>query len=189
MAVAPRLPPSFPRHVHAAGPNPAPILGLQVRVRPSNAAERTVEGGDVPILSVLGTGTILLNLKHRCDPYRFNFDHALPDSATQEDVFEVAGYPLVDNCLAGYNSSIFAYGQTGAGKTHTMLGSLTDAAGRGLAPRVFEYLFERVGAEEDAQGREALRYHCRCRQALPTPAHLLLLCYPRPSAAAGAVTL
>jgi hypothetical protein len=32
------------------------------------------------------------------------------------------GAPVVDNCLSGYNSSVFAYGQTGAGKTHTMTG-------------------------------------------------------------------
>jgi kinesin family protein 15 len=34
------------------------------------------------------------------------------------------GAPVVDNCLSGYNSSIFAYGQTGAGKTFTMTGRL-----------------------------------------------------------------
>lgn len=37
----------------------------------------------------------------------------------------VAGLPMVDNVVAGYNSSIFAYGQTGAGKTYTMLGALS----------------------------------------------------------------
>lgn len=39
-------------------------------------------------------------------------------------VCAVAGHPIVENCLAGYNSSIFAYGQTGAGKTYTMIGQL-----------------------------------------------------------------
>ena len=49
-------------------------------------------------------------------------------SGRPEWVFEnaVAGHPIVENCIAGYNSSIFAYGQTGAGKTHTMQGSLED---------------------------------------------------------------
>ena len=40
------------------------------------------------------------------------------------------GRPIVDNCLAGYNSSILAYGQTGSGKTYTMLGALPQGAGR-----------------------------------------------------------
>lgn len=39
-----------------------------------------------------------------------------------------AGKPIVDNCMGGYNSSIFAYGQTGAGKTYTMQGPLVAAA-------------------------------------------------------------
>jgi Cdc6-like AAA superfamily ATPase len=38
-----------------------------------------------------------------------------------------AGKPIVDNCMGGYNSSIFAYGQTGAGKTYTMQGPLAAA--------------------------------------------------------------
>jgi hypothetical protein len=37
----------------------------------------------------------------------------------QEAVFEAAGRPIAENCVAGYNATIFAYGQTGAGKTHT----------------------------------------------------------------------
>ena len=37
----------------------------------------------------------------------------------------VTGRPIVESCLAGYNASIFAYGQTGAGKTHTMVGQLS----------------------------------------------------------------
>ena len=40
------------------------------------------------------------------------------------------GRPIVDNCLAGYDSSILAYGQTGSGKTYTMLGALPQGAGR-----------------------------------------------------------
>lgn len=38
----------------------------------------------------------------------------------------VVGQAVVDNCMAGYNSSIFAYGQTGSGKTHTVMGVLDD---------------------------------------------------------------
>lgn len=38
----------------------------------------------------------------------------------------VAGRPIVENCLAGYNSCIFAYGHTGSGKTFTMLGPQAD---------------------------------------------------------------
>lgn len=55
---------------------------------------------------------------------------------------------MVSNVMQGYNACCFAYGQTGAGKTHTMQGELgPDASGgpselRGLAPRVFQQVFQ-----------------------------------------------
>ncbi len=49
----------------------------------------------------------------------FTYDTVLGQESTQADVFEAAGRPIADNCVAGYNATIFAYGQTGAGKTHT----------------------------------------------------------------------
>lgn len=57
-------------------------------------------------------------LWHLADQLWLNSDPLHCDAA--------AGQPLVENCIAGYNSSIFAYGQTGSGKTHTMQGSLVD---------------------------------------------------------------
>ena len=63
---------------------------------------------------------------------------------------------MVSNVMQGYNACCFAYGQTGAGKTHTMLGELgADASGgpnelRGLAPRVFHQVFQvRVSRKTD----------------------------------------
>ncbi|PNX96039.1 kinesin-like protein KIN12B-like, partial [Trifolium pratense] len=82
------------------------------------------------------------------------------------DMFELIGVPLVENCLAGFNSSVFAYGQTGSGKTYTMWGppnslavenSIIDQQG-GLAPRVFERLFARINEEQTDQ----LQYQCHC---------------------------
>lgn len=60
----------------------------------------------------------------------------------------VVGQPMVSNVMQGYNACCLAYGQTGAGKTHTMQGEMgVGASGdpnplRGLAPRVFEKVFE-----------------------------------------------
>ncbi|KAK8944450.1 Kinesin-like protein KIN12B [Platanthera zijinensis] len=69
-------------------------------------------------------------------------------SCYQHDIFQLVGVPLVENFLAGFNSSIFTYGQTGSGKTYTIWGpssSLTmDCSSnqeRGLTPRVLEMLF------------------------------------------------
>ncbi|KAK1379074.1 hypothetical protein POM88_025818 [Heracleum sosnowskyi] len=55
---------------------------------------------------------------------------------------------MVENCLSGYNSCIFAYGHTGSGKTYTMHGDLGDKSSpdRRMTSRIFEFLFARIRA-------------------------------------------
>ncbi|KAL4173342.1 hypothetical protein KRP22_008495 [Phytophthora ramorum] len=148
------------------------------RVRPPNERERGVEasalGGSAGFfarsansaalakkcVSVPASGqSLFLHSKH--GPTRtFTFDRVFGEGATQNDVFDVVGAPITQACLEGYNGTIFAYGQTGSGKTFTMQGpddvidtetrGLTQdqLALRGLVPRVFDYLFHNVVAQE-----------------------------------------
>ncbi|KAJ0699671.1 putative plus-end-directed kinesin ATPase [Helianthus annuus] len=88
--------------------------------------------------------------------YQFTFDHVADVSSTQAsrsliDIFELVGAPLVENCLAGFNTSIFAYGQTGSGKYYTIWGPTNtlleeNAYGneQGLTSRIFARLFSRI---------------------------------------------
>ena len=71
---------------------------------------------------------------------------------------------------AGFNASIFVYGQTGAGKTFTITGDTSRqpddgslAQGCGLSLRVFQRLFDRI---TDLEG-EGIRYTVKCRWAGP----------------------
>ncbi|XWS52766.1 hypothetical protein CRYUN_Cryun11dG0100400 [Craigia yunnanensis] len=98
---------------------------------------------------------------------RFTFDLVADEHVSQENLFKVAGLPMVDNCMGGYNSCMFAYGQTGSGKTHTMLGDIEGGTRRhsvncGMTPRVFEYLFTRIQKEKEARKDEKLRFTCKC---------------------------
>lgn len=52
--------------------------------------------------------------------YSFVFDYVYDQSCSQEKVYETTARNVVDSALQGYNATIFAYGQTGAGKTYTM---------------------------------------------------------------------
>ena len=54
--------------------------------------------------------------------YRFTFDHVYDQSSGQKKVYDTTAKAVVDSALAGYNATIFAYGQTGTGKTYTMEG-------------------------------------------------------------------
>ncbi|KAJ6674737.1 KINESIN-LIKE PROTEIN KIN-12B [Salix viminalis] len=99
----------------------------------------------------------------------FTFDSVADTGATQLDMFQLVGAPLVENCLAGFNSSVFAYGQTGSGKTYTMWGPanvLSDenflCDQQGLTPRVFQRLFDRINEEQIKHTDKQLKYQCRC---------------------------
>nr|CCA16082.1 kinesinlike protein putative [Albugo laibachii Nc14] len=71
----------------------------------------------------------------------FTFDHAYFIDSTQEQVYNDIAKSIIDQALQGFNGTIFAYGQTGAGKTHTMMGSSEDL---GIVPRMYEDLFDRI---------------------------------------------
>ncbi|NXQ22218.1 KI18A protein, partial [Peucedramus taeniatus] len=66
-----------------------------------------------------------INKRQRKD-LKFMFDTVFDDSSSQLDVFEHTTKNLIDGFLNGYNCTVLAYGATGAGKTHTMLGSPED---------------------------------------------------------------
>lgn len=73
------------------------------------------------------------------------FDHVFPPSTAQQTVFEVTAKPVVTSCLAGFNGTIFAYGQTSSGKTFTMQGpSLHDKELKGLTPRMIEEIYNTI---------------------------------------------
>ncbi|KAK8677065.1 hypothetical protein V6N13_142621 [Hibiscus sabdariffa] len=85
------------------------------------------------------------------------------------DIFQLVGAPLVENCLAGFNSSVFAYGQTGSGKTYTIWGPANalfeeklSSDQQGLTPRVFQRLFDRINEEQIKHTDKQLKYQCRC---------------------------
>lgn len=63
----------------------------------------------------------------------------------QSDIFDYSIRPTVDDLLNGYNGTVFAYGQTGAGKSYTMMGSsIDDEVGRGVIPRIVQQIFASI---------------------------------------------
>ncbi|CAH2020963.1 unnamed protein product, partial [Acanthoscelides obtectus] len=81
------------------------------------------------------------------------FDHVFNQECTNSDVYGSVVKPLVDSFMEGFNATIFAYGQTSSGKTHTILGNKTDP---GLFQLVSNQLFQHVADQVDK------RYLIRC---------------------------
>ena len=62
-------------------------------------------------------------LDRRVKDLRFIFDRVFDEHANNQDIFDHTTKTIIDGVLNGYNCTVFAYGATGAGKTHTMLGN------------------------------------------------------------------
>lgn len=69
------------------------------------------------------------------------FDKVFRPNAAQEKVYNESAKPIVKDVLCGYNGTIFAYGQTSSGKTHTMEGVLVDNQLQGIIPRIVNDIF------------------------------------------------
>ncbi|ERL92537.1 hypothetical protein D910_09850 [Dendroctonus ponderosae] len=84
------------------------------------------------------------------------FDKVFKPNATQEKVYSEAAKSIVSDVLAGYNGTIFAYGQTSSGKTHTMEGVIGDPHKQGIIPRIVNDIFNHIYAME-----ENLEFHIK----------------------------
>lgn len=83
----------------------------------------------------------------------FRYDFVFEGTAKNGDVYEELGAPVVESALAGYNGTVFAYGQTSSGKTHSMLGDEEDP---GVTPRAVAQVM-RVAAEAAGGRRYSVR--------------------------------
>ncbi|XP_026092640.1 kinesin-like protein KIF1B isoform X7 [Carassius auratus] len=123
---------------------------VAVRVRPFNSRETSKESKC--IIQMQGNSTTILNPKNPKEPPKsFSFDysywsHTSPDDpcfASQSLVFNDIGKEMLQHAFEGYNVCIFAYGQTGAGKSYTMMGKQEEGQ-EGIIPLLCEDLFEKI---------------------------------------------
>ncbi len=73
-------------------------------------------------------------------PKSFAYDHVFDTDSEQSAIYEQSAFSLVDSVLDGYNGTIFAYGQTGCGKTFTMIGNPDSESQKGIIPRTFSQI-------------------------------------------------
>jgi len=74
----------------------------------------------------------------------FTFDAVYDENTIQANFYEHTGYAIVESVMDGYNGTIFAYGQTGTGKTHTMVGPPEPEEMHGVIPRTFAHIFKNI---------------------------------------------
>lgn len=133
-----------------------------VRVRPEN--EREIQGGHRIVVKVIDEKMLIFDPKAEENPFyyqgvaqkgrdllkkqnkemEFVFDRVFAADSSNLDVFEGSTKNIISSLLDGYNCSVFVYGATGAGKTHTMLGGSGDP---GITYLTMSQLFTEIDAQ------------------------------------------
>lgn len=163
---------STPVEEHASQPPPLPTTlphksqedvetNIQVVIRCRRRSDREIQENSPIIVSSKGARSEAITIETAIPisslgivtfpPTRtYPFDAVFGPEADQAMVYQEVVSPMLDEVLRGYNCTLFAYGQTGTGKTHTMQGDLTTtpmgnpSAQAGMIPRVLSKLFQQL---------------------------------------------
>ncbi|XP_064131263.1 kinesin-like protein KIF3A isoform X1 [Loxodonta africana] len=120
-----------------------------VRCRPLNEREKSMcYKQAVSVDEMRGTITVHKTDSFNEPPKTFTFDTVFGPESKQLDVYNLTARPIIDSVLEGYNGTIFAYGQTGTGKTFTMEGVRAVPELRGIIPNSFAHIFGHIAKAE-----------------------------------------
>ncbi|XP_067552268.1 kinesin-like protein KIF21A isoform X4 [Pseudorca crassidens] len=129
---------------------------VAVRIRPQLAKER-IEGCHICTSVTPGEPQVFLG-KDKA----FTFDYVFDIDSQQEQIYTQCIEKLIEGCFEGYNATVFAYGQTGAGKTYTM-GTGFDVniieEEQGIISRAVKHLFKSIEEKK----------HTSIKNGLPPP--------------------
>ena len=128
-------------------------IQVVIRCRPLSSTE--VANGNEKVVKMVERddwGEVIVHREGDEEPPKiFSFDRVFDERTNQEDLFEKTARAIVGNVFEGYNGTIFAYGQTGTGKTHTMEGEMKPKEMRGVMTRCFESVFKCIDEQPNAQ--------------------------------------
>lgn len=127
--------------------NQKDYISVAVRVRPIN--ERELDRGDREVWGSVGDNQIGI-IHSAAMPVKYGYDTVLDNAANNEQVYASTSDRVVQSSMDGINGTIFAYGVTSSGKTHTMMGELGNP---GVVPRAIQHVFDII---EKTPGRDFL---------------------------------
>ena len=128
---------------------------VAIRVRPMNKHEKDEKSRLCVEVDTANNTVSVISEKNEAKT--FPFDYVYPMETTQREVYDQVAFPIVDSIFQGYNGTVFAYGQTGCGKTFTMMGIVTDPNLKGIIPNAFSHIFGYIKTEGESK-----RFLVRC---------------------------
>ncbi|KAI3384564.1 hypothetical protein SNEBB_003630 [Seison nebaliae] len=123
-----------------------------VRCRPMNKMESEKHYPEV--VSVDENRNVIMvqqNANGESNHKTFTFDNTFGPQSQQLSIYNLVARPIVVDTVNGYNGTIFAYGQTGTGKTFTMEGDRSKPELRGIIPNSFVHLFKEIEAANETE--------------------------------------
>ncbi|GLB45200.1 putative TRAFAC class myosin-kinesin ATPase superfamily, kinesin family protein [Lyophyllum shimeji] len=126
-------------------------IKIAARLRPRLNGELDDESVKVIRASDENGGSSVISVTNPRDPsqvFKFPFSSCYDEDATQEEIFRNDVQPMIDVVYSGVTVTIFAYGVTSSGKTHTMQGTKTDP---GVIPRTIRAIFDKKSTISDYQ--------------------------------------
>lgn len=124
---------------------------VAIRCRPLSKKEKTEEKEEIVTVDDSRKEILLKDIDESKKSVKFTYDFAFGQNSTQESIYNECAKPLIDFLLQGFNCTIFAYGQTGTGKTFTMDGATGGPELMGIIPRTFKEIFERISSASENQ--------------------------------------
>lgn len=133
-------------------------LKVAVRVRPTTNAK------EEKCIQILSKKSLYFDDGSKNKPKKYVYDYVFDEDSTQDEVYQTTTSPLIKDVLQGLSAAVFAYGATGSGKTHTMLGpnpkkaatpsselppKTTSKQGDGLMVKAIDEIFRYVDESEN----------------------------------------
>ncbi|XP_050808306.1 kinesin-like protein KIF22 [Gopherus flavomarginatus] len=128
--------------------SPPAHVRVCVRLRPCSQGDPCIRGLDSRSLEII-------SWRNKMETMQYHFDTFYGDQATQHDIYTGSVQPVLCHLLEGQNASVLAYGPTGAGKTHTMLGSPEQP---GVIPRALRDVLQMTREASCSPGGEEWDY-------------------------------
>jgi kinesin family protein 3/17 len=127
----------------------AEAVKVMVRARPMNKREIGLNSNKViEVFDDRGEITIT-NPSEKENKKTFTYDAVFDENSKQSEVYEKSAFNIVNNIFEGYNGTIFAYGQTGCGKTFSMMGVPENEQLKGIIPRSFNHIVALISEAKD----------------------------------------
>jgi kinesin family protein 18/19 len=133
--------------------------------------EEGKENGDLIQISKRGSSSAHLR-SQQGSTNEYAYDYSFGPEQTQQQVYEKTTLPLIEKVLEGQKATVFAYGSTGAGKTHTMMGSMrtdedllddsADGSGKGLIPRALVDTFAAIESQKQLLANAGKKWVISC---------------------------